>query len=73
MFELLKWYRERLAANATQNVPEGWWAYGTYADGTPIPREHRRAYRSRLDLRKRFADPFAAGPGSLARFLVRNG
>lgn len=72
-FELLKWYRGRLDANATQGVPEGWWAYGTYADGMPVPRAHRRAYRSRLDLRRRFPDPFAAGRKSLARHLGKKG
>jgi hypothetical protein len=70
VFELLKWYRTRLTANASPGLPKGWWAYGCYADGTPIPRCHRRDYRARPDLRERFPDPFAAGPDSLKAFLA---
>ena len=73
VFELLKWYRTRLAANAVVGLPEGWWAYGRYADGTSIPREHRRTYHARPDLRERFPDPFAGGPESLGAFLTAGG
>ena len=62
VFELMQWYRRRLAANALEGLPENWWAYGTYADGTLIPRTHRRLYRDRADLRERYPDPFTAGP-----------
>lgn len=70
VFELVAWYRRRLAAHAATGLPEGWWAYGCYADGRPIPRAHRRAWRASAELRARFADPFAAGPGSLAEHLL---
>lgn len=64
VFELMQWYIRRLASHAATDVPPGWWAFGTYADGSPIPREHRRLYRDRADLRSRFPDPFRAGPGA---------
>jgi hypothetical protein len=64
VFELMQWYRRRLAAHAPAHLPEKWWAYAHYADGTPIPREHRRHYRDRPDLRQRYPDPFAAGPAA---------
>lgn len=69
LFELMKWYQRRLAHHRLAALPDGWWAYGTYADGTPIPREHRRLYRARPDLRVRFPDPYAAGPQALAYHL----
>jgi hypothetical protein len=62
VFELMKWYRLRLVANAAVGLPLGWWAYGRYTNGTPISRVHRRMYRDRPDLRKRYPDPFSAGP-----------
>lgn len=62
VFELMQWYRRRLIAHTPVLLPHGWWAYSCYADGTPIPREHRRLYRDRPDLRQRYPDPFAAGP-----------
>lgn len=69
IFELMKWYRDRLAAHAAEGLPPGWWAFGCYEDGRPIPRAHRRAYRADAELRNRFPDPFASGPGSLAWHL----
>jgi hypothetical protein len=65
VFELMQWYRSRLAANVAIGLPEGWWAYGRYADGTPIARDHRRLYRDRADLQKQFPDPFRAGAAAL--------
>jgi hypothetical protein len=61
-FELMKWYRGRLAAQAVPDLPKSWWAYGQYADGTKITMAHRLAYRRDLALRERYPDPFAAGP-----------
>jgi hypothetical protein len=69
VFELMNWYRAQLRSHAVHDLPDSWWAFGQYVSGTPIPREHRLAYRSRQDLRTRFPDPFAAGPGSLEAFL----
>ncbi len=38
------------------------WRLGRYRDGTPILTWHRRLYRTRIDLREAFPDPYAAGP-----------
>lgn len=67
VFELLRWYRRRLTAHAVLGLPDKWWAYGTFNDGTPITREQRRLYRDRRDLQERFPDPFEAGPEALTR------
>jgi hypothetical protein len=61
VFELIAWYRARLAAHHVTGLPPGWWAYATYDDGSPIAPAHRTAYRTR-SLHARFPDPFAAGP-----------
>jgi LPS sulfotransferase NodH len=60
VFELMNWYRKRLSAHAVKGLPEKWWHYGTYNDGTPITREHRRLYRDHKDLQRRFPNPFEA-------------
>lgn len=57
--EVMAWYAAALAANAPVGLPRGWWAYGTQADGRPVPLAHRRAWRSNPSLRDRVADPFA--------------
>ncbi len=64
VFELMHWYRRRLMVHATHGLPKSWWAYGTYADGTPIPHAHRRLYRDRADLREHYPNPFTAGPAA---------
>lgn len=58
--EIWRWYKEQVAACAIA-APPGYWAYGTYSDGVPIPRAHRLIWRERADLRARFPDPFDAG------------
>lgn len=68
VFELIKRYERLLAFNAA-GTPDGWWAYGCYADGTRIPRAHRRLYRGRPDLRAHFPDLYAVGPHSLMQTL----
>jgi hypothetical protein len=67
VFELMKWYRDRLVAHAVSGLPVSWWAYGQYADGTEIAHEHRLAYRDNVELRERYPDPFVAGPGIFGR------
>jgi len=59
LHELMAWYGATLAAKAPAGLPRGWWAYGHYADGAPIPRTHRRRWRADPALRARIADPFA--------------
>jgi len=63
VFELLAWYLRRLKANAPKGMPPGWWAYGRYDDGTPIPKPDRTRYRKRTDLATRFPDPFTGFGG----------
>jgi hypothetical protein len=62
VFELMKWYRDRLASHVVSGLPKSWWAYGQYANGSKIEREHRLAYRQDPELRAQYPDPFAAGP-----------
>jgi len=66
VFELLNWYRNRLQTHAVAGLPPAWWAYGRYADGTPVQPGHRLAFRQDAALRARHPDPFAAGPAMFA-------
>lgn len=67
--ELLLSYRRRLEARRMEGMPPGWWHYGRYADGAPIPKPDRIAYRGRPDLHRRFPDPFTVGRGSYREWL----
>lgn len=65
VFELLRWYRAALEVERAAGLPDGWWAYGRYADGTPIRREERLAWRARPDVWARVGNPFIAAPARL--------
>lgn len=68
VFELVRWYRERLLIHAVDNLPVGWWAFARYEDGRSITQSDRVLYRSRSDLRDSFPRPFASGRGSFQAF-----
>ncbi|OYU74651.1 MAG: hypothetical protein CFE32_17080 [Alphaproteobacteria bacterium PA3] len=59
VYELWRWYREQVARSTSAAVPDRYWAFGQFEDGTPIERAHRLLYRERQDLRDHFKDPFS--------------
>ncbi len=61
LHEIMAWYAASLAARAPAGLPPGWWAFGHHADGLPIPRAHRRRWRTDAALRARLPNPFAVG------------
>ncbi len=63
--ELWHWYGRRLATHAAPEVPQGWWYYGHFADGTPVPRSARLWARQHPDVLRRFANPLEISPGCL--------
>lgn len=65
VYELWRWYREQVAKATSKAIPDRYWAFGSYADGTPVTREHRLLYRARADLRQAFPNPFGT-PGNCA-------
>ena len=68
--EIWAWYHRELARHsAAVLVPPGWWHYGRFADGTPVPLAARRFYASRWDLRAAFEDPWSTGDGTYLAWL----
>ncbi len=57
VYEVWAWYRNAVAAATDATVPEGYWHFKTFDNGTPIPAEVRRLYRERKDLRAAFSRP----------------
>lgn len=72
VFELWWWYNKAVERAVDSRLPERWWHYGTFGDGTKIPKPARELYRDRVDLRAAFPDPFAAGQGSFLSWLRAN-
>jgi hypothetical protein len=73
VYEIWRWYKEEVAAGGDSLIPERYWAYGAYADGTPVERSHRLLWRERADLRARFPDPFATEGGGYLGWLRGEG
>jgi hypothetical protein len=73
VYEVWSWYKRQVTATTDPAIPERWWAYGAYADGTPIEKAHRVLYRQRADLQATFPDPFAGGEGGFLRWLEGEG
>lgn len=71
--EIWNWYRRLIAQASDPRIPAGYWAYGTFADGTPIQKGHRELYRSRGDLKTAFPQPFDSGPGTYQAWLFHEG
>lgn len=61
VYELWSWYRLAVEGYTNPAIPDGWWYYGSFHDGTKIPKAARELYRDRVDLREAF--PFPAGDG----------
>jgi hypothetical protein len=71
--ELWSWYRRMVDRFAEPRIPAGWWHFGTFENGRPIPKSARRLYRERGDLREAFRDPFTSVTPSYYEWLVSEG
>ena len=69
VYEIWNWYRRQIEIATDPRIPAGYWAYGVYDDGKPIPKHHREIYRSNPGLKETFPDPFAVGTGSFRNWL----
>lgn len=66
VYELWAWYRQAVVAATDARIPEGYWHYMCFDDGTHIPTSARQLYRDRKDLRAAFPRPRAIEDGFLA-------
>jgi hypothetical protein len=57
--QLIAWYEREIAVAERDPISEWPWAFGRFADGTPIEAGHRWLYRESPDLRQAFPDPYA--------------
>lgn len=69
VYELWSWYRRQVAKNTESKINPKWWHYGTFSDGTPIPKHVRVLYRTRADLQAAFPNPFSADKESYLSWL----
>jgi len=60
---LIDWYADTIAGLGRDPLAAVPWAFGRFADGTPIPAAARIVYRERVDLQAAFPDPFATAGG----------
>jgi hypothetical protein len=72
VYELWAWYRNAVAARDDSGIPVDYWHYGSFEDGSPIPRAARRLFRDHRDIQERFSDPFASGRGSFQEWYAKH-
>ena len=70
--EVWSWYRRQIDKYAAPTIPDRWWAYNYFPDGTKIPRAARLLYRERLDLQEKFPTPFSDTDNGLAKWFRAN-
>jgi hypothetical protein len=73
VYELWAWYRKQVEAATSKSVPGGYWAFGQFDSGIPIPKAARELYRHRVDLQQAFGDPYKSGSGSFEEWLRNEG
>lgn len=73
VYELWWWYRQKVKEYTDPDIPDRWWHYGQFADGTKIPKPVRELYRNRVDLQNAFPEPFNSGKGSFQVWLAAKG
>jgi hypothetical protein len=69
VYEIWSWYKRQVEAASDPAIPDNYWAYGAYRDGSPIEKAHRVVYRERPDLQQAFPDPYLPGPEGLREWL----
>lgn len=72
VYELWHWYAQAVERATDPAIPKGWWAYGRFDNGDPVPKAARCLYRSRADLQAAFPDPFRSGPDSFQDWWVHH-
>jgi hypothetical protein len=73
VYELWAWYKRLVDRFSDPRIPSGYWHFGVFENGSPIPRAARLIYREREHLKTTFPDPFAVGEGSYYEWLIAEG
>lgn len=58
VFEIWAWYERKVKYFTSTIIPNGWWYYGYFEDGSAIPKAARELYRDSEDLKAVFPHPF---------------
>ena len=66
VFEVWHWYKRRERDGRLEAIPDGYWHYGRFDNGTPIPREARLLFRTHPSLPATIDNPYATLPAWLA-------
>lgn len=67
--ELWNWYKSKVSQHRMESIPDKYWHYGKYDNGTSIPKSHRMLYRNKKEMQDRFPKPRSeTGRGSFQEF-----
>lgn len=60
VFELMHWYKAKLAGHVVRGLPDRWWHYDSYSNGQKITPADRLAHRSARARGLHLANPFSS-------------
>ncbi len=69
VYEIWAWYKAAVRAASEARIPEGYWHFNSFDDGTPVTEAARRLYRERVDLRDAFPNPWITEQGGFQAWL----
>lgn len=69
VYEIWGWYKEQVNKYTDLGIPQRYWCYARYKDGSEISKVHREFYRERKDLQAAFEAPFESGSGTYQDWL----
>ena len=73
VYEIWRWYKAAVDTMTEAAIPERFWAYDAFSDGTSIQKHHRVLYRDRADLQQKFPDPFDVSTEGYRAWLAAEG
>lgn len=71
--KLVDWYLRTTKNLGKDPLSQVKWAFGNYSDGTKVPAAARFIYRERLDLQKKYPDPFSTDNGGFKKWWETQG
>jgi hypothetical protein len=73
VYEVWSAYRRWIEENTDPQIPNRYWFYSAFSDGSIINKNARLLYRERLDLRTAFCRPFSVNNGFKKWFEINQG
>lgn len=72
VYEVWSAYRRWITEETDPCIPNGYWAYGVFNDGSDVPKEARVVYRKSKEVQAKFTRPYLIEDGFKDWYLIRS-